>query len=81
MRRSQFNLIDYGPDRPQFNQKQKNNITKFWLVSLFLFIHPIFSLYYFIFLDKTYNNQNQEGFIICQKRHIRKVGPETRDLW
>ena len=34
-----------------------------------------------MFLNKIYNNQNQEGFIICQKQHIRKVGRETGDVW
>ena len=30
----------------------------------------MFLLYYSLFLDKTYNNQNQEGFIICQKQAL-----------
>ena len=30
----------------------------------------MFLLYYFLLLDKTYNNQNQEGFIICQKQPL-----------
>ena len=31
----------------------------------FLFM---FLTYYFLFLEKTYNEQNQEGFIMCQKQ-------------
>ena len=27
-------------------------------------------LYHFLFLDKTFNNQNQEGFIICQEQSL-----------
>ena len=26
----QVNLLVYGPNRPYFKQKQKNNIIKFW---------------------------------------------------
>ena len=30
----------------------------------------MFLLYYFLFLDKTYNKQNQERFIICQRQPL-----------
>ena len=36
IRREQVNLLVYEPDRPYFKQKQKNDITKFWLTGLFL---------------------------------------------
>ena len=45
--------------------KIKNNITKFWLISFLKIFYSMFVPYYFLFLRKTYNNQNQEGFIIC----------------
>ena len=31
----------------------------------------MFLLYYFLFLDKIYNNQNQEGILIRQKHKFR----------
>ena len=31
----QVKLLVYGPDQPYFKQKQKNNITKFWLTGFF----------------------------------------------
>ena len=36
MRWDQFNLLVNGPHRPYFKQKQKDNITKFWLTGFFL---------------------------------------------
>ena len=30
----------------------------------------MFLIYYFLFLNKTYNNQKQKGFIICQKQPL-----------
>ena len=30
LRQGKVNLLVYGPNRPYFKQKQKNNITKFW---------------------------------------------------
>ena len=36
IRRDQVNLLVYGPNRPCFKQKQKNNITKFWPSGSFL---------------------------------------------
>ena len=33
--RDQVNLFVYGPDRPYFKQKQKNNIRKFWPTGFF----------------------------------------------
>ena len=35
LRQNKVNLLVYGPEQPQFKQKQKNNITKFWLFSVF----------------------------------------------
>ena len=35
IRGDQVNFLVYGPDRPYFKQKQKNNITKFWPTGLF----------------------------------------------
>ena len=46
VRRDQVNLLVYGPDRPYFKQKQKNNISKFWLSGLFL-------IHYFLLLKKN----------------------------
>ena len=46
VRRDQVNLLVYGPDRPYFKQKQKNNISKFWLSGLFL-------IYYFLLFQKN----------------------------
>ena len=64
VRRDQVNLLVYGPDRPYFKQKQKNNITKFWPTDFFL-------VYYFLLFEekeikhnKHINNQNQEAFIV-----------------
>ena len=37
----------YGPDRPYFKQKQKNNITKFWPTDFFLIF------YFLLFEEKT----------------------------
>ena len=34
-RQEQANLLVYGPDRPYFKQKQKNDITKFWPTGFF----------------------------------------------
>ena len=31
----QVNFLVYGPERPYFKQKQKNNITKFWPIVFF----------------------------------------------
>ena len=31
-------------------------------------LFTLFLFYYFPFLDKTCNNENQENFIICQKQ-------------
>ena len=36
LRRDQVNLLVYGPNRPCFKRKQKNNITKIWLTGFFL---------------------------------------------
>ena len=36
IRWDQFNLLVNGPHRPYFKQKQKHNITKFWLTGFFL---------------------------------------------
>ena len=33
----------------------------------------MFLLNYFLFLDKTYNNQNQDGFIIMSEAATRGV--------
>ena len=42
----------YGPDRPYFKQKLKNNIAKFWRTGFFL-------IYYFLlFLKKKHNKHN-----------------------
>ena len=30
----------------------------------------MYLLYYFLFLDKTHNKQNQERFILCQKQSL-----------
>ena len=50
-------------------------------------------LHYFPLLDKTYNNQNQEGFIMCQRQSLeafrkkkcslkfRKFHRKTPVLW
>ena len=64
VRRDQVNLLVYGPDRPYFKQKQKNNITKFWPTDFFL-------VYYFLLFEekeikhnKHINNQNQEASIV-----------------
>ena len=35
LRRDQVHLLVYGPDRPYFKQKQKNDITKFWPTGFF----------------------------------------------
>ena len=35
-RRDQVNLLVYGPDRPYFQQKQKNDFTEFWPTGIFL---------------------------------------------
>lgn len=35
--------------------------------------YSMFLLNYFLFLDKTYNNQNQDGFIIMSEAATRGV--------
>ena len=35
VRRDQVNLLVYGPDRPYFKQKQKNNIQNFGCLACF----------------------------------------------
>ena len=67
-RQGQFNLLVNGQNRSNFKQKRKSNITKFWLIRFFKIFYSMCLIYYLRFLDKTYNNQNQEGFIICQKK-------------
>ena len=39
----------YGPDRPYFKQKQKNNLTTFWPIEFFL-------IYYFLLFEKINKN-------------------------
>ena len=46
IRREQINLLVYGPDRPYFKQKQKNNTKTFWPIGLF------FYSFIFCFLQK-----------------------------
>ena len=53
----------YGPDWPYFNQKQKNNITKFWPTGFFKSIIFSFLKKKEIKHNKHINNQNQETFI------------------
>ena len=36
------NLLVYGPDRPYFKQKQKNNITKCWPTGFFYLLFSAF---------------------------------------
>ena len=67
IRWDQFNLLVNGPHRPYFKQKQKHNITKFWLTGFFL--NLIFSAFWKKKRrHKTWqsyiNNQNQETFIV-----------------
>ena len=66
-RRNQFNLLVYGRDRPYFSKRKKIILQNFGLLA-FLNFYSMFLFYCFMLLDKTYNNQNQEGFIICQKQ-------------
>ena len=35
LRQEEVNLLVYGPEQPLFEQKQKNNIAKFWLTGFF----------------------------------------------
>ena len=57
--------------------KPKNNITKFWFLvfyfyhqNIFVFFTSCFQFIIFLFSDTTCNNQNQGGFIICQKQPL-----------
>ena len=64
--RNQFNLLVDGRDQPYFS-KNKKNITNFDFSTFLKFFYSMFLIYYFLFLDKTYNNQNQEGFIMSEE--------------
>ena len=46
LRRDQVNLLVYGPGRPCFKRKQKNNITKIWLTRFFF--NLLFSAFCFL---------------------------------
>ena len=58
------NLLVYGPDRPYFKQKKKNNITNCWPTGVFLSIIFCFLKKKEIKLLKRINNQNQEAFSV-----------------
>ena len=47
--------------------KTKKFFTNFGLLTFLKFFYPMFLIHYFLFLDKTYNNQNQEGFIMSEE--------------
>ena len=64
--RNQFNLLVDGRDQPYLS-KNKKNITNFGLLTFLNFFDSMFLIHYFLFLDKTYNNQNQEGFIMSEE--------------
>ena len=64
--RNQFNLLVDGRDQPYLS-KNKKNITNFGLLTFLNFFYSMFLIHYFLFLDKTYNNQNQEGFIMSEE--------------
>ena len=61
-RRNQFNFLVYGRERPYSSKNKKIIVQTFGL-----FFYSMIFTHYFLSLDKIYNNQNQEGFIICQK--------------
>ena len=50
-----------GSTDPILTKTKKQYYIAYYSTSLF---------YYFLFLDKTYNNQNQKEFIICQKQPL-----------
>ena len=54
-------------DRPYFSKSQKIVLQNVGLITFLKKFYLPFLLYYFLRLDKFNNNQNQEGFIICQK--------------
>ena len=65
------------------SKNEKIILQIFWFISfLDFFFYSLFLLKCFLFLDKTYNNQNQEGFIIFQKcsPKCRKFYRKTRVL-
>ena len=65
-RRNQFNFLVYGRERPYSSKNKKIIVQTFGL-----FFYSMIFTHYFLSLDKIYNNQNQEGFIICQKQQLK----------
>ena len=57
IRRIHFNLSVYGRGRPYFSKNKKIILQNFGLLAFFQIFYSMFLLYYFLFLDKTYNNQ------------------------
>ena len=64
---NQSHLLVCRRDQPYFS-KNKNDITKFWLISFFKYFYSKFLLYYFMFLDKSYNNHNNQLIITMTEK-------------
>ena len=60
-----------GTTDPLLRKNKKTNITNFGLLVFLKKFDSMFWLYYFLFLVKTYNDQNQKGFTICQKQPLK----------